>query len=204
MDAHTHRPAATPHVYVLSPGELKSVTSSAAYFCAGIHPWHVAQSHWQDVLRWSAQPHCVAIGETGLDRLYPHWSEQLKFFEQHWDLAQELQKPLVVHVVRSVSDVMALLKRRKATTPWLWHDFTGPLEAIPRLLKLHPQLYFSCGIRSIRRPNFDTLWNQLPASQRLLETDDAGLSIAEVYQLARVRPADLRANYVALFPQVPW
>ncbi len=200
MDAHTHRPHSSPHIYVLSPHDLKGTHAPSPFYCAGIHPWHVEQGGFEHVERWAHQKNCVAIGETGLDRLHPHWDEQLKFFKQHWNLAEELKKPLVVHVVRSSSDVMQLLKQRRPLTPWLWHDFTGPIEALPRLLKLHPELYFSIGMRLLLRPNFADLWAQIPRERRLLETDDASASIQEVYKRAGVTEAELKPNFARLFP----
>lgn len=200
MDAHTHRPHSSPHIYVLSPHDLKGTQAPSPFYCAGIHPWHVEQGGFEHVERWAQQENCVAIGETGLDRLHPHWDEQLKFFKQHWNLAEELKKPLVVHVVRSSSDVMQLLKQRRPSTPWLWHDFTGPIEALPRLLKLHPELYFSIGMRLLLRPNFTEVWAQIPRERRLLESDDASPSIQEVYKRAGVTEAELKPNFARLFP----
>jgi len=201
MDAHTHRSHSSPHIYVLSPHDLKGTQSPSPLFCAGVHPWHVASGDFAHVERWARNKNCLAIGETGLDRLHPHWDLQLTSLRKHWELAEKLNKPLVVHVVRSASDVMQLLKQRRPTTPWLWHDFTGPMEALPRLLKLHPDLYFSCGIRLLLRPNFAQMWAQIPPERRLLETDDAAVSIHEVYKRAGVAEAELKPNFSRLFPE---
>lgn len=200
MDAHTHHYQETPHIYVLSSQELLGTSVRSPFFCAGLHPWHVAQGDFARVEWWAKQQGCVAIGETGLDRLHPHWDEQQKFLKQHWDLAEELNRPLMMHIVRSSSDVMQLLKARRPRTPWIWHDFTGPVEALPRLMKLHPQLYFSCGLRLLKRPNFAEIWEQIPSERRLLETDDADISIQSVYKLAGVSEAQLKPNFQRLFP----
>lgn len=204
MDAHTHRVSASPHLYVLNQSELAQGHSPSESFCAGIHPWWVSKGSREHVERLAQASQCLAIGETGLDRLYPLWEEQLASFQWHWDLAERMHKPLVVHVVRSSSDVLQLLKRRKPKTPWVWHDFTGPLEALPKLLKLHPQLYFSCGLRAVRRRNFPELWAAIPKHLRLLETDDADVSIQEIYQLAGVSYADLKDNFQTLLPTRHW
>ena len=202
MDAHTHSFKESPHIYVLSPTDLLTSGVRSPFYCAGIHPWHVARGGFERVQWWAQQKGCVAIGETGLDRLHPDWELQLSFFKQHWDLAEAVNMPLVVHVVRSSSDVMQLLKTRKPRTPWLWHDFTGPVEALARLLKLHPGLYFSCGLRLLQRPNFSEIWAKIPSDRRLLETDDAAVAIEEVYKRAGVTEAELKLNFQRLFPQV--
>jgi TatD DNase family protein len=202
MDAHTHRFQETPHIYVLSSKDLLETSLRSPCFCAGVHPWHVARGGFERVQWWAQQKGCVAIGETGLDRLHPLWEQQLASLKQHWDLAETLNKPLVLHVVRSSSDIMQLLKARRPKTPWVWHDFTGPIDALARLLKLHPALYFSCGLRLLQRPNFVEIWGKIPPERRLLETDDAGVSIQEVYKRAGVTETELKPNFQRLFPQL--
>lgn len=204
MDAHTHSTANPESIYVLAPAELAgSRVPSPQRFCAGIHPWHVELGRFTDVERWAQHPSCVGIGETGLDRLHPRWEDQLRIFQMHWELSEQLRKPLVLHIVRSSSDLLAFLKRRRPSVPWLWHDFTGPLEALPKLLKLHPQLYFSVGPRALRRKNFTELWQALPAAQRLLETDDSGESIEAVLAASGASAAEVQANLARLFTAKP-
>ena len=199
MDAHTHKFSNKAHAYVLSPSELKLKNTLSERVCAGIHPWYVEGGDWESVMWWSKQGQCKAIGECGLDRLHPHWELQLRIFQKHWDLSEEIKKPLVLHIVRASSDLLALMKRRKPQLPWLWHDFTGPIEAIPKILKLHPQMHFSCGPRSIRRPNFQTLWAQLPAQQRMIETDDSGEDIQRVLEHSGAVETEMRANFERFF-----
>ncbi len=204
MDAHTHRHQAAAHLYVLSSTELTSGLTQTKFFCAGIHTWHVTKHTFDQVERLSAQNGCVAIGETGLDRLHPDWSLQIELFHQHAELAERLGKPLVVHVVRASSDLMHYLKHHRPTVPWLWHDFTGPLEALPKLLKLHPGLYFSMSPRGVARKNFNELWNAIPHDRRLLESDDSGVEIADVFRNAGVSRGDILNNYQNLFPDISW
>lgn len=199
MDAHTHNVSTEAHAYVLSADELKLRSTDKTLVCAGIHPWHVAQGDWESVLWWSKAANCRAIGESGLDRLHPYWELQLRIFQKHWDLSEEIKKPMVVHIVRASSDLLALIKRRQPQQPWLWHDFTGPLEAIPKILKLHPQMHFSCGPRSIQRPNFKMLWDALPSQQRMIETDDSGQNIQDVLKASGANEKEMRSNFERFF-----
>ncbi|MBY0517622.1 MAG: TatD family hydrolase [Bacteriovoracaceae bacterium] len=204
MDAHTHKHSLSPHVYILSVEELQQGTTHSKTYCAGVHPWCVDQVTVEQVEFMAKSGDCIGIGETGLDRLHPQWEKQLRLFEWHWDLAEKLNKPLILHLVRSSSDLLELLKKRKPKTPWLWHDFTGPIEALPSLLKKQPQMYFSCGSRAITRPGFNSLWERIPRALRLLETDDSNLSIEEIFKMAQVNPDDLRPNYAKIFPSINW
>lgn len=204
MDAHTHRHHQSPHVYVLSSQELAAGQTKAPFYCAGIHPWYVLKHSFKQVEMMASRPDCVAIGETGLDRLHPNWERQLELFERHAELAERLQKPLVVHVVRASSELMHYLKHHRPQVPWLWHDFTGPLEALPKLMKLHPGLYFSMSPRGVARKDFSELWNAIPANRRLLESDDSGVDIEEVFRNAGVSREMLLSNYQNLFPSLTW
>lgn len=204
MDAHTHSVANPQSIYVLSSAELKAhARNSHQKFCAGVHPWHVSQGSFSDVIRWVKDESCVGIGETGLDRLHPEWDLQLRIFLEHWNLSEELKKTMVLHMVRSSSDLLGLMKHRRAQTPWLWHDFTGPLEALPKILKLHPEMYFSCSPRALRRKNFSELWQALPREQRLLETDDSGVPIEDVLTASGADPRELERNFERLFTVKP-
>jgi TatD DNase family protein len=204
MDAHTHKKVSTPHVYILSIDELNQARTTSQTYCAGVHPWHVDAVTLEQVEAMAQNKECVAIGETGLDRLHPQLEKQMRLFEWHWDLAEKLNKPLILHMVRASSDVLELLKKRKPKTPWLWHDFTGPIEALPQLLKKQPQLYFSCGSRAIKSAQFNILWERIPRHLRMLESDDSGVSIEEIFKMAQVQPDDLRGNYKKIFPTIDW
>jgi TatD DNase family protein len=199
MDAHTHRYSSDPHVYILSPKDLSSITVESDYVCPGIHPWHLNESHKTGVIQWSKNSKCVGIGETGLDRLYPDFDRQLESFLWHWDLAEELGKPLVLHIVKTSSDLFHLIKKRRPKTPWLWHDFQGSHQEISEALKFHPQMHFSFGPRSVKKTNFANLWQTIPHEQRLIETDDSGVSILEVLEFSKVSKSEVENNFHKLF-----
>jgi len=72
------------------------------YASAGLHP-HAAASltpaMWNELRDLARHPKVVAIGETGLDyyrNLSPRQAQQ-RVFEQHLALAEELNKPVIVH-----------------------------------------------------------------------------------------------------------
>ncbi len=201
MDAHTHRlQSSQDFVYILDHHELNSPPQNVK-FCAGIHPWQISQyPHLcEAVLSATLHPKCVGIGETGLDRLYPELALQEASLLWHWDLAEERKKALILHLVKSSSDILALLKKRRPQTNWIWHDFQGPLEVIDKVLKLHPQCFFSFGPRAFSRPDSKHLWNQVPAHLRLIETDDAADSIEAVLKLSEASEAELSKNFHTAF-----
>lgn len=201
MDAHTHKLSSQgKSIYVLSEEDLLA-SLTPTHFCAGIHPWQIERhlSLRPQVEKLSTHPLCVGIGETGLDRLYPHLEWQRESLYWHWDLAEERALPLILHLVKSSSDILALLKARKPQTPWIWHDFQGPQEVVEKVLKFHPGCYFSFGPRSLSRPYSSDLWSKVPAHLRLIETDDSGVSIEEVLFLSKSTQQEMSKNFHTAF-----
>lgn len=203
VDAHTHRHSFVPAVRIVSLCELRDRNLPSHSFAVGIHPWDLPQVTTRDrelVLEWSQGPHCVAIGECGLDRARRlDWQSQVENLQWHWQLAEAGQRPLVLHCVRASSDLLHLLKRQRPKTPWLWHDFSGPVNVIESTLKLHPQMHFSFGPRGIHRSDFRQLWERVPEERRLLETDDSGVLISTVYQAVQPREDVLAQTFQKLF-----
>lgn len=203
VDAHTHRASSHTAVRILTLAELRNRQSGSDPFAVGLHPWDLLQAQDSDkehIRHWAHTPGCVAIGETGLDRVRSTpFDLQLSWLHWHWDLAEELQKPLVLHAVRSSSDLLQLFKRRRPRAAWLWHDFSGPETVIKSALKLHPELHFSFSPRGIARKDFQQLWEQIPSDRRLLETDDSGASIAELYQTVQPPEDVLERTFKRLF-----
>lgn len=203
VDSHTHNLSKYLSLRILSAKELEARIPQKSFFAAGIHPWIVTgfdDSLKANVRLFAQDPKCLGIGETGLDRFRPiNWEDQKKSFLWHWDLAEEFQLPLILHIVRSSSDLLQILKHRRPLTPWQWHDFTGPVEVIKSALKFQPNLYFSFGPRGVMRNNFKQLWDAVPSGRRLLETDDSDMTIEEVYSVAQPPEDVLEANFKRLF-----
>jgi TatD DNase family protein len=201
MDAHTHCLRENQRlIYSLALHELAS-PPQGVYFCAGIHPWQA--EGWEQsqslVEHLSVHPLCLGIGETGLDRLHPHWEAQLKSLHWHWDLSEKVRKPLILHVVKASSDILTLLKGRRSSVPHMWHDFHGPLDVVEKILRLHSESYFSFSPRFIHTPKFQQLWQTVPLHLRLIESDEDVKSYPELLQLVESEHEQLSKNFHTLF-----
>ena len=132
------------------------------------------------------------IGECGLDRLcdtpYPL---QLAAFEAQISLSERLRRPLVLHCVRAVDDVLRL--HRSTTQPWVWHGFRGKPQQMQQLLQ--HGFYLSFGFHF----NAESLCT-CPAERLFLETDDDPRPVADLYATA----ADLRHTTPATLNQQCW
>jgi TatD DNase family protein len=106
----------------------------------GIHPHDAAQATPEaldQVRRWAADPQVVGLGETGLDyyRGRATRDAQLRALEAHLAIADEVDKPVVVHDRDAHADLLEILlpwaeRRRQAgkrSAPAVLHCFSGDL-----------------------------------------------------------------------------
>lgn len=177
-------------VECLSMEELSLETSKGAYTSAGIHPWWTEDFTRAEILKLQdnvmklvREKRLWALGETGIDRVYPETLDyQVELFHWHRELAEDFNLPLVIHNVRSGSDFLGILKKNPPKSPWIFHDFRGNEELAKELLRLHPGCYFSFGISIDNSPQIRELLPTLPLSQIFLETDSQKhLDIHEIY-----------------------
>ena len=122
------------------------------YFSIGIHPWKAASPEAQQLLDESGafthtavesfrsllqHPRVVLMGEIGLDKLCDApYESQLALFEQQLSIAAELKMPVILHVVKSMDDVLALYKRYASAIPtWIIHGFRGNAQQAQQYLR---------------------------------------------------------------------
>ena len=74
----------------------------------------------------AGHPQVLAIGEAGLDKLADApMAVQIKVFEYQARLSVELDKPLVIHLVKAMSELLKLKQQIKPANPWIIHGFRG-------------------------------------------------------------------------------
>jgi TatD DNase family protein len=193
LDIHTHnRLEADSSVSVasLSMEEIRLETTSKEFSSAGIHPWWLEDVSLEDIEKLKGHVENMVkagrlwgIGETGFDRSYPEFFEHQKvLFDWHVDLSESFKLPLVIHNVRSGSDFLEILKKKKPIMPWIFHDFRGNEELVKSLLQLHPNCFFSFGISLDNSPQIRELLPLIPVENIFLETDNQKhLDIHDIY-----------------------
>lgn len=163
----------------------------ARYLSAGIHPWYVTEEDMNRQLEWldnllAADSRLLAVGEAGLDKLCDTaYTLQLTAFREVINRSERYEQPLFIHCVKASNDVIALKKECAPRQPWIIHGFRGKKELAVMFLK--QGFYLSFG--RYFQPEALAV---VPTDRLLLETDDCGLSIEEVYkQVALVRQTTL-------------
>lgn len=152
----------------------------------GIHPWYIHPGHWENQLRSlrdrSSHPGILAIGECGLDKVCATpFSLQVQVFQAQVEWANTIGKPLVIHCVRAWEEVLALLEEANIRVPVLFHGFSKNTQLARRITG--KGYYISLG-KALQRPGIQDVLRAVPANRFFLETDEAELSIGEIYHLA--------------------
>lgn len=148
----------------------------------GVHPLYVAKHplNKAQLKEWAALPEVVAIGETGLDYYYDPESRpvQQESFAYHIDLANELDKPLIIHTRDAREDTIAMLREGNAERcGGVLHCFTESLEMAQQAIE-HLDFYISIsGIASFRNASeLRDVVKALPLERLLIETDSPWLA----------------------------
>ncbi|GAJ72919.1 putative deoxyribonuclease YcfH [Vibrio sp. JCM 18904] len=153
------------------------------YASCGVHPLDVESDFSMDVLRHHASnAKVVAIGETGLDYHYKPETAALQKerFEQHVDLAVELNKPLIIHTRNARADTLDILRKGGGAEKCggVIHCFTEDLPFAEAALELGGfYISISGGIVTFRQATeLKEVVKTLPLEKLLIETDSPYLA----------------------------
>lgn len=179
-DIHTHHHPSHPGEAIVQLTPDAFYPQPGHFYSVGLHPWDIC-ADWRvqmaRLLVMALHPQVVMIGEAGLDKkngTVP-LEQQMKVFREHVRLSELVRKPLIVHCVKAIDEVLAIRKEMKATLPWVIHGFRGSMEQWQQLTRAG--LYVSIGARFNQ-----ALTKELPLSHLLLESDDR-CDIDTVYNL---------------------
>lgn len=150
------------------------------YASCGVHPLDVESDFALDRLNeYASHPRVVAIGETGLDYHYqPETADLQKLrFEQHVELAVNLNKPLIIHTRNARQDTLDILRNGGADKcGGVIHCFTEDLAFAQAAMELGFYISIS-GIVTFRQATeLKEVVKALPIDRLLIETDSPYLA----------------------------
>jgi TatD DNase family protein len=176
IDAHAHQKSSSTQILV-------------GVHTIGVHPWELTipfsreefDREWSELIK--KKEGVYAIGECGLDRVHEGIAgidDQKYVLLKHFELAQRWELPIILHSVRTYSDILEILKKIKFQYPILLHAYGGNEQEMHELLK-YP-VYFSYGARLFKT---DKMLKMTSLDRLLLETgDQSDYTIADIYQRA--------------------
>lgn len=183
-DIHTHRftDSAPEDVLLSCPVLKKEIPAEAVYLSAEIHPWHLTAENLscqiERMENMLSDSRVLALGEVGLDKLtecpYPI---QIKAFEEIVRISESNGKPLIIHCVKSVDELIAIRKKMRPALPWIMHGFRGKPQQADSLLRHGFYLSFGEHYNS-------QVMKEIPIERLFLETDESNVPIDELYNRA--------------------
>lgn len=190
IDIHTHHSShtnGTLSILNCFPEQIKIEDKLERRISIGLHPWHVDNNNVSTIIELiktsASHENVLAIGEVGLDRTIDIPLDiQKAYFLKQVEIAEGLNKPLIIHCVRCFPDLLSIKKSLKTSTPWLIHGFRSNSQIASDLLKQN--CYLSFGEALLFDEKNQDLFIEMPLNQVFLESDESKSSISEIYNKA--------------------
>jgi TatD DNase family protein len=220
---HTYYIDAEPCLLNVDTKDLLPSYPEHVRLSIGVHPWKVKED-WRDALasvrKDAIREDVWAIGECGLDKLHGEaLSLQMEAFRAQIAIAEEVQKPMVIHCVRAFDELLMLRRELEASCkhesgnrsgnvrhpqPWVIHGFRGKPEQAKQLMTKGMLLSFGhqynletlrfvyASLKEVSPSSSSPGEGQGNVTSFFLETDDLHLSVRQIYeQVARHLDVDV-------------
>src|SRR5690606_8155908 len=207
IDIHTHQLKKDSNTFQLLNCIIGEENFPKEICSVGIHPWHIDKEkdiQFELLKSSSTAENILAIGEFGLDKITEtNWQLQIEIFEKQIQLANVLQKPLIIHCVRAYQEVLAILKEQKVNVPVVFHGFNKKAELGNSILQ---QEYFVSLGSSILKGNQDDFIKSVDLTKIFFETDDISTNVVDIYSyfcsIRKISMFDLQEQIVKNFQNV--
>ncbi|APH72333.1 TatD family hydrolase [Aquibium oceanicum] len=160
--------------------EIRAIAEAhdSVWCSVGTHPHNAAEEldvTTEDLVRLSAHPRVVAIGEAGLDYFYDRSPReaQAEGFRRHIAAARETGLPLVIHSRDADDDMADILEEEtgKGPFPFILHCFSSGRALADAGVRLGGYVSFS-GILTFRKSTeLRVIAAGIPRDRLLVETD---------------------------------
>lgn len=145
----------------------------------GVHPWQALSWNQDDnpvLLGLFSDPRVLMIGEVGLDRnSRVDYKVQTLVFNAQIEMAEKVRKPVLLHVVHTMAEILACKKMHQDIPAWIIHGFRGGRQEAEQYTK--KGFYLSFGPRF----NNEGLL-ACPIERLFLETDESREELNTVYE----------------------
>ena len=171
-------------------------------YALGIHPMYVENSQDGDLVlldqalqEYRSDQQLVAVGEIGLDFFVPELcvsplrERQQYFYTEQLKLARRHDLPVLLHVRRSVDQVLKGLRSQAAGKAWhgIAHAFNGSEQQAQAFMALGLKLGFGGALTYERALQLRRLAISLPLAALVLETDAPDMPPHWLYRSAAER-----------------
>lgn len=152
-------------------------TDAVTIRTVGVHPWLAGEGALPSAEEIAS---AEAVGEIGLDKASAvDFSLQTALFQAQLRLAEQYEKPVVLHVVRAYEEVLKALDEVQLPAV-IFHGFIGSTALTEQLLKRG--CYLSFGERTFRSSKTQEALRSTPLEQLFIETDESRMPLGEIYE----------------------
>ncbi|RZI42788.1 TatD family deoxyribonuclease [Herbaspirillum sp. HC18] len=158
---------------------------SNVYASVGVHPDYEESPEVSvdDLVRLSAHPKIVGIGETGLDyyRLEGDLEWQRERFRTHIRASRATGKPLIIHTRSASEDTIRVMREEGAGTDaggagGVMHCFTESLQVAEAAMEMGFYISFSGIVTFKNAKELQAVARAVPIERMLIETDSPYLA----------------------------
>jgi TatD DNase family protein len=154
-------------------------------FSAGIHPWKIIENEKNEfelLAKQVAKKNCVAIGESGLDKLKGASLEtQITLFEKQLQLAMDMHKPVIVHCVKAYDELISI--KKKYEVQLIVHGYNQSWQMANQLLQQNMMLSFGEALLNKNSKASETI-KKVPLNKLFLENDAKDMPMKTIFEAA--------------------
>jgi TatD DNase family protein len=191
INIHGHRQANTIEEWVmmnLMARDFPPEDIENGYYSVGFHPYNVGKIDESETLERVREavkhPRILALGEIGLDKsIEAPLEDQLRIFQKQVEIAESAKLPVILHVVRTFSELLAFMKSSQPLVPMIVHGYNGGVQMAEDLVKAGFLISFGEAITKDHSKIVEAL-QVVPVEKMFLETDEGDMDIREIYQFA--------------------
>ncbi|MFA8434308.1 MAG: TatD family hydrolase [Marinifilaceae bacterium] len=192
INIHSHAENPLPDEFTIRsafPWEFETLLhKNFTNLSVGLHPWHVHRQDREELIAHvntlAIHPNALAIGEAGLDRFAEAPLElQMEYFIRQVQIAEQIQKPLLIHCVRCFPELLSVRKKLNPINPWIIHGFNANEQIAKEVVRSGCYLSFGTTILK-ENSKLMAAFRAIPLDQIFLETDESPINIEEIYQKA--------------------
>lgn len=186
INIHTHGAHQHSGIAIAQMHHPDSALAPQGLYSAGLHPWRLTEdglsADVESLSRVASHPQVLAIGECGIDKLCKTGLHlQTNAFALQVRLANAIQKPLILHCVRAQQEILQILEKENNKVPAIFHGYHRKLHLAEAAMAAGCYLSFG---KALQEAGMQAVLKAIPADRFFVETDDASISIAEIYALA--------------------
>ncbi len=206
LDIHTHHAKQKKNVISIQSLSLTNdiflAMPKSKPIAVGLHPWFAELTQLATYLKYlnviARQENVKLIGECGLDKIRGEQLEnQLLILKEQIQLAEELNKPLILHCVKSFAELIAIKEKMHVKVPMIIHGFNKNAELGIQLLEKGFLLSFGA---ELLKPESGAAKLVQKIDTFFLETDDSETPIEEIYaHAANLKKCSVEALKARIF-----